>query len=100
MIVGLTRTADGLQLILHGTKDVNGSILADQSMISRTPNNAEQGWWAWGAAAGSWAPVNVMTRSEREMLRDPAEKVLETADKMSAPSQTKSSPKTSQSASR
>jgi len=76
MTIRLIPTADGLQLVLQTKNSLSGSILFDQSTVSRSDAGAP-GWWNWGAGAGSWAPINTLTTSSPSRFEDPAEKLLE-----------------------
>jgi hypothetical protein len=76
MTIRLIMTADGLQLILQTKNNLTGSILGDQSAISRKGTGKAAGWWAWTAGDGSWEPINVFTTSPLERFGDPGEKLL------------------------
>lgn len=76
MSIRLIATADGIQLVLQTKNALNGSILGDQSGISRRGGDIAEGWWTWGAGAGSWAPINVLTSSPLRKFSDPGEELI------------------------
>jgi hypothetical protein len=76
MQIHLIATADGLQLVLQTKNAINGSILGDQSGTSRHSGTAAKGWWAWGAGAGSWAPVDPLTAAPLMNLQDDREEPI------------------------
>jgi hypothetical protein len=77
MVIRLIATADGLQLVLQTKNAINGSILGDQSGTSRIGGAATEGWWAWGAGAGSWTPINVLTSFPLMNFKDPGESLID-----------------------
>ncbi len=80
MVIRLIPTADGVQLVLQTRTSLAGSVLADQSGISRHGGNVSEGWWAWGAGAGSWAPISVLTSSPLAKPTHPGEGRTHKAD--------------------
>ncbi len=76
MTVRLTNTADGLQVVLEYDTVMSGSVLMDESRVSRHLDDNEHGWWSWNAGSGSWSAVNVLTSSPLSKFTAPGEKLM------------------------
>jgi hypothetical protein len=64
-------------LVLQTKNNLNGSILGDQSGVSRKGPEKIAGWWAWTAGDGSWIPINAFTTSPLEKFEDPGGKLVD-----------------------